>query len=126
MEPNHKIFRSFTGSAYIILALLVGLGLGAGVHAIYVRTHEPKPASLSPTNVQPSDEAESPSEVAHISVAAQKDVGIAAEQAKVRSLQDMLEATGTVSEDPIRVAHIRPLARGIIVKSYVRLGDRVS
>jgi cobalt-zinc-cadmium efflux system membrane fusion protein len=64
--------------------------------------------------------------VAHISAEAQKEVGIAVEPVQIRNLQDILVATGTVSEDPIRVAHIRPLARGLIEKSYVRLGDRVS
>ncbi len=126
MEPNQKKPWSYSIIACVILALVFGLGIGAGLHSLYMRTHESKPPSVPPTNTQTSDEAEAPSDVAHISVAAQKEVGIAAEPAGARNLQDTLVATGIVSEDPIRVAHIRPLARGIIVKSYVRLGDRVS
>jgi cobalt-zinc-cadmium efflux system membrane fusion protein len=53
-------------------------------------------------------------------------MGIAVEAAANRSLQGVLSATGIVSEDPGRVAHIRPLARGLIEKAYARLGDRVS
>jgi cobalt-zinc-cadmium efflux system membrane fusion protein len=44
----------------------------------------------------------------------------------MRSLQGSLSATGVVSEDPARVAHIRTLARGLIEKIFARLGDRVS
>jgi cobalt-zinc-cadmium efflux system membrane fusion protein len=61
-----------------------------------------------------------------ISPESQKDVGIVVEPAAVRSLQGSLSATGIVSEDPARVAHIRTLARGLIEKSFARLGDRVS
>jgi cobalt-zinc-cadmium efflux system membrane fusion protein len=61
-----------------------------------------------------------------ISPESQRDVGIAVESAALRSLQGTLSATGTVTEDPGRVAHIRPLARGLVEKIYARLGDRVS
>ena len=67
-----------------------------------------------------------PSDVVQISPESQKDVGIAVEPAAVRSLQGSLSATGIVSEDPARVAHIRTLARGLIEKIFARLGDRVS
>jgi len=40
-------------------------------------------------------------------------------------LQEFLETTGVVSPDESRVAHIRPLARGVIETVYVRRGDRV-
>ena len=61
-----------------------------------------------------------------ISPASQKDVGIAVEPAAMRSLQGWLSATGVVTEDPVRVAHIRTLARGLIERTFVKLGDRVS
>jgi cobalt-zinc-cadmium efflux system membrane fusion protein len=44
----------------------------------------------------------------------------------MRSLQGSLSATGVVSEDPARVAHVRTLARGLIEKIFARLGDRLS
>jgi cobalt-zinc-cadmium efflux system membrane fusion protein len=61
-----------------------------------------------------------------ISPESQKEVGIAVEPTAFRNLRDTLSVTGIVSEDPGLVAHIRPLARGLIEKAYVRLGDRVS
>jgi cobalt-zinc-cadmium efflux system membrane fusion protein len=64
--------------------------------------------------------------VVEITPESQKEVGIDVEPAALRNLQDTLFATGIVSEDPVRVAHIRPLARGVIEKAYVRLGDRIA
>ena len=36
-----------------------------------------------------------------------------------------LQTTGIVSSNETRVAHVRPLARGLVEKVFVRLGDRV-
>ncbi|HSR50854.1 MAG TPA: efflux RND transporter periplasmic adaptor subunit [Acidobacteriota bacterium] len=45
---------------------------------------------------------------------------------QVKDLRDHLETTGSVEPDESRLAHIRPLSRGIIEKVFVRRGDRVA
>ncbi len=47
------------------------------------------------------------------------------EDSRVIRLQEHLSATGAVSPNEARVAHIRPLARGVAEKVFVRRGDRV-
>ena len=47
------------------------------------------------------------------------------EKSKQVNLQIYLETTGSVSPDETRLAHIRPLSRGIVEQVYVRRGDRV-
>ena len=47
------------------------------------------------------------------------------EESKEMDLRIYLETTGVVSADETRLAHIRPLSRGIVEKVYVRRGDRV-
>ena len=57
--------------------------------------------------------------------AAQKNIGLRFEPAQLRSVTRSLQATGVVSPNESRVAHVRPLAQGRIEKVNVRLGDRV-
>ena len=102
-----------------IITLLIGLALGAFIHS---RITE---GELSPQSASIPAVTETPSDTVQISSTAQKEAGIVVESAGFRNLHDTLSATGTVSDDPVGVAHIRPLARGLIEKAYVKLGDRV-
>jgi multidrug efflux pump subunit AcrA (membrane-fusion protein) len=114
-NQNWKIAR------IAVLAMATGLALGVFLH--------PRPAgtnSAALAEEERSAKSEPSPEVVQITPESQKDVGIIIEAAGFRALRETLSATGTVSEDPVRVAHIRPLARGIIEKTYIRLGDRVS
>jgi cobalt-zinc-cadmium efflux system membrane fusion protein len=115
------------GSARLLIALIVGVVLGAVLYAKFAGTGLPQRSSNA-VAAEPDTSADpvAPSDVVQISPESQRDVGIAVESAALRSLQNILPATGTVTEDPGRVAHIRPLARGVVEKIYVRLGDRVS
>ncbi len=111
----------------IALALGVGIVLGAFLYSRFGgTTPSPHPSNAAAAESDKPADAEAPSDVVQISPESQKEVGIAVEPAAVRSLQGSLSATGVVSEDPARVAHIRTLARGLIEKIYARLGDRVS
>jgi cobalt-zinc-cadmium efflux system membrane fusion protein len=132
MEPNHtKQIQPVTRVSRITglligVALVVGMALGALLHS---RLGAPRPPTASPNAAADQNEKASAPEgpaAVQISPQSQKDVGIAVEPATLRSLQGSLAATGFVSEDPSRVAHIRTLARGLIEKIYVGLGDRVS
>ena len=133
METNHlnenrPVIR-ISGISRLLIALALGVGivLGAFFYSRFSGTtlapHSSNAAASE--SARPAD-AGAPSDVVQISPESQKDVGIGVEPAAVRSLQESLAATGVVSEDPARVAHVRTLARGLIEKIFARLGDRVS
>ncbi|MGB7623100.1 MAG: efflux RND transporter periplasmic adaptor subunit [Terriglobia bacterium] len=64
--------------------------------------------------------------VAELSLESQRNAGLVVEEIRLVPLANALKATGVVSADQARVAHILPLARGVVEKLYVRLGDRVT
>ena len=127
MEPSKKKQNwSIAGIAFI--ALLAGLVLGAFLYPRLAGTNSSLQPSASPAPAQTEKSLKSGSspDTVQISPESQKEGGITVESAGFRNLRDTIPATGIVSEDPLRVAHIRPLARGLIEKAYVRLGDHVS
>ncbi len=56
---------------------------------------------------------------------AQRNVGLRVEAAQTRSVVQTIRTTGTVGPNETRVAHMRPITRGRILKVNARLGDRV-
>ena len=56
---------------------------------------------------------------------AQRNAALKTAQVNRLTLATVVDLTGTVAPDDSRVAHIRPLARGVIEDVSVRLGDRV-
>jgi len=125
MEPSKKKQNwSIAGIAFI--ALVAGLVLGAYLYPKLAGTGQSPQRSTAPAETEKPVKSETSSEMVQITPESQKEVGIAVEPAGFRNQGETLSATGTVSEDPLRVAHIRPLARGLIEKAYARLGDRVS
>jgi len=125
MEQSKKKQNwSMAGIAFV--ALVAGLVLGAFLYPKLAGTVQSPPPSSPASELGKAVESESSSDAVQIAPESQKEVGITVETVSPRNLRDTLSATGTVGEDPIRVAHIRPLARGLIEKAYVRLGDRVS
>jgi membrane fusion protein, heavy metal efflux system len=127
METNDvKQNRGLAGVARILIPLAIGLVLGAFLYSRIAGTGVSPNMSTAGAQQEASAGPETPSDVAQITPEAQKEVGVAVETAALRRLQGTLSATGTVCEDPGRVAHIRPLARGLVEKVYARLGDRVT
>jgi membrane fusion protein, heavy metal efflux system len=133
MENDHvnepQPFHRISGMARLLIALALGVGIVLGAF-LYSRFGGATPSTQSSNaaaagSAKPAG-AEAPSDVVQLSPESQKEVGVAVEPAAMRSLQGSLSATGVVSEDPARVAHIRTLARGLIEKIFARLGDRVS
>ncbi len=55
----------------------------------------------------------------------QRQIGLKVEQVQLKATVQHIRATGVVGPNETRVARIRPLARGVIQKVYVRAGDRV-
>jgi cobalt-zinc-cadmium efflux system membrane fusion protein len=126
MEPSQKQQNwSLAGIARLAIPLVIGLLLGALFYSRHAGSDPVSKPAAAPAGTEKVNEAESSPDLVQITPESQKEVGITVESAALRNLQDTLSATGTVSEDPGRVAHIRPLARGVIEKAYVRLGDRV-
>jgi membrane fusion protein, heavy metal efflux system len=109
-----------------IITLFVGFAIGFFIHSKFAGTSSSPQPSAPPVAAEKPIKGETTVDIVQISLESQKEVGIALEEATVRNLRDTLSATGTVSEDPVRVAHMRPLARGLVEKAFVRLGDRVS
>ncbi len=127
METSHiKPNRRLAGIARALGLLALGIILGA---FLYSRFEAARLFRQQPVDAAHDERTASPAaapNAVQIGIESQKEVGIKIEAAADRRLEGTLSATGIVSEDPGRVAHIRPLARGLIEKAYARLGDRVS
>ncbi len=116
---------SFAGIARLLIPLAAGLVLGAFLYSRFAGTILSGGPSATAQSEKVAD-PEAQSDVAQITPEAQKEVGIGVEPAAQRTLQGTLSATGTVCEDSARIAHVRPLARGLVEKVYAKLGDRVT
>ncbi|MGH9338930.1 MAG: efflux RND transporter periplasmic adaptor subunit [Acidobacteriota bacterium] len=68
---------------------------------------------------------ELPTDTVELTPEAIRKANIRVMESKRIELQEYLETTGVVSPDESRIAHIRPLARGVVEKVYVLRGDRV-
>jgi multidrug efflux pump subunit AcrA (membrane-fusion protein) len=82
----------------------------------------------SPDPSKEAEEKEHGRESSHVVVVekeAQANVGLKIVEAAMRPMVTALQTTGIVSPNETRVAHVRPLARGLIEKVFVRQGDRV-
>lgn len=64
-------------------------------------------------------------DVVELKPEARQNVQFVITEAAERPLRQVVKTTGVVSPDQSRVAHVFPLARGIVEKVYVQLGDRV-
>jgi membrane fusion protein, heavy metal efflux system len=127
MGANHRNQNGFiAGTARFLIPLALGLVLGAFLYSRFAGGGRQQQPPTIATHPDRASDLEAVPNAVQISAESQKDVGIVVEAAANRSLQETLAATGTISEDPGRVAHIRPLARGLIEKAFARLGDHVS
>ena len=71
-------------------------------------------------------ENEPPAGVVELTPVAQQNANLGLVKAEERLLPTTIDLTGGVTADDARVAHIRPLARGLIERVWVRLGERVT
>lgn len=113
------------GGSRLALLLVLALGLAVGGLATWLLTKEPatEPAAESPAD---DHEADLPTGVVEIPAAAQTNAGIETVPVASTRLPATLEVTGIVTADESRVAHVRPLARGVVQKIAVSLGSRVT
>ena len=103
----------------LVLTLAFGLGAGGLLSWAFLR----RPSPDGPAEARHANEL--PAGVVEITPEAQKNARIEVLPAAARTLPVSLEVTGTVAVDDAKVAHVRPLARGVVERVSVRLGDRV-
>jgi cobalt-zinc-cadmium efflux system membrane fusion protein len=103
------------------LALTLVLGIGVGAVGLWFFTDRPaaEPATEEHAKELPAGTVEVPE-------AAQKNAGIEVNAVATTRLPGALEVTGIVTPDESRVAHVRPLAKGVVEKISVSLGSRVT
>lgn len=109
--------RRFGGAA-LAIALAVGLALG-GI-AVWALSRPEEPAEEAEEHV------ELPPGIVELPEAAQKNASVELVKTSATTLPATIDVTGTVTADESRVAHIRPLGKGLVQNVSVRLGDRVN
>lgn len=122
MDSNEMVVSRGRGPGmWIGVALAVGLVAGAAFTRLL-------PRSTSPDADPPSasKKANLPAGVVELDPSAQTNAGVKLVEVQSRALAATLSVTGSVTPVESRVAHIRPLARGIIEQISVSLGARVT
>jgi cobalt-zinc-cadmium efflux system membrane fusion protein len=102
------------------LVLVVGIVLGGGAVWLF----SDRPAAEPASEEEHADDL--PAGVVEIPDAAQKNANVEIARVNSTALPGQLEVTGIVTPDESRVAHVRPLARGVVEKIGVSLGSRVT
>ena len=118
-EPLMSAPRTRGTVAVVLGALVLGLVLGVAV-MWFVR-----PPALAPTPAAETKKPELPSGTVELDPAAQTNAGVRIVPVEARVLPATLTLTGSVTPVESQVAHIRPLARGVIERVSVSLGARV-
>lgn len=103
----------------LVFVLAVGIAMGGGAVWLFTNTPAVEPAAEEHA-------ADLPAGVVEIPEAAQTNADIETTPAATMNLPATLEVTGIVTADDSRVAHVRPLARGVVETIAVSLGSRVT
>lgn len=121
-EPSTSDFTTVSERRFTPLALVIALltGTAAGATAIWLVKNDSPPRAE-----QASDAPDLPQGVVEISEAAQKNSSLQIVAVETQVLPAVIDVTGVVAPVESRVAHIRPLARGLIERVSVSLGARV-
>lgn len=106
-------------------ALALGLLVGAvaGGASVWLLRHAPPTITASP---QSEARPELPDGVVELSAEAQRNASVQIVPVENKVLPAAIDVTGVVAPEESRVAHIRPLARGLIEQVSVSLGARVT
>lgn len=83
-----------------------------------------KPSAAAPDSKTANQESSTSNSV-RMEIETQKNIGLQVELAQTRSVVQTIRTTGTVGPNETRVAHMRPITRGRILKVNARLGDQV-
>ena len=118
----HPLF--LTSFVFCLLVALAGCQGKPPAPAASGGSSAEKTGSTAPKDEHGHDGGGEPHDV-ELAEAVQRSSGFTFASAEVRSMTGLIQATGLITPNETRVAHIRPLARGRILKVAVRLGDRV-
>lgn len=106
----------------LLMAVGVTAALAGGTAWVLLPLVHPADAVADATEAHP----ELPPGEVELSEAAQKNAGMVIAAVQTQRLPTTVDVTGSVAPDEARVAHIRPLARGLVEQVWVKLGDRVT
>lgn len=121
IDPNPaESRRPRFGVVALALVLVAGLGLGALIPRMYGGR-----GVAAPSEEADAKHAKLPPGVVEVDATAQRNASVEVAAAAARTLPTVIEVTGVVAPEESRVAHIRPLARGLIEDVSVSLGSRV-
>ena len=118
MSWRHRAGRS-RGLGFV-LVLVLGIAVGGGAVWLF----SDRPAAESASEEEHADDL--PAGVVEIPEAAQKNANVEIAPVSTTRLPGELQVTGIVTPEESRVAHVRPLARGVVEKIGVSLGSRVT
>jgi cobalt-zinc-cadmium efflux system membrane fusion protein len=104
-------------------ALLLVVGLAIGSATTYFVVTSRTPVVDPPT---PASASSPPPGTVELKGEALRNADLQIAPAAAASLTGSFEVTGIVAPEESKVAHVRPLARGLIEEVRARLGDRVS
>jgi membrane fusion protein, heavy metal efflux system len=99
-------------------AIVIGVVVLVGIIVVVLVYRQPSSPARKNEPVAQSNEIE-------ISEEAQQNSGIEVAEAQERTLADQVVLTGVVAPDEAKVAHIVPLAQGVVERIFVKLGDRI-
>ena len=110
---NEQLSTADRGAAsrMLPLALTLVLGIAVGAAALWLFTDRP---AAEPTTEEHVNKL--PAGVVEVPEAAQKNASIEVNKVATTRLPGTLEVTGIVTADESRVAHVRPLAKGVVEK----------
>ena len=110
-----------TGGAIVLL--LIGLVLGAGLSSYFRRALGT--VVVSKTEEIGVDNPSLPAGVVEVGSDAQKNAGVQVVDVRSEVVPTTVDVTGAVAAAESNVAHIKPLARGVVEQVSVSLGSRV-
>ena len=97
----------FIGGAVVVLVVLAAM--------LLLKRAKPPAAA----------EAEHDPNVVEMSQDGQRNIGLLTETVAEELINQKVKVTGVVGPDETKLAHVFPLAQGVVEKVFVRLGDRV-
>lgn len=119
---NGKKKKRGAGPIVIVGAVAAGMVAGALLYSWWSQRPAEAVVPLAEENAPPPEK----SGILRLGEEAIRNGGVRIKPAELRRIRTTLVATGVVAADQSRVAHIRPIARGLVEEVHVQLGDRVS
>ena len=118
---NSTVTKDTRRPGAILLVMVLAAGLAVGGLLMWAVTR----SGGGSTEAVEEHANELPAGVVELTAEAQKNAAVQVVAVQSGTLPTRLQVTGTVRPDEARVAHIRPLGRGVVKSISARIGDRV-